>query len=70
MILKYLTKGDHEQWNYIDGITHAATYFDEEHKCMMVALVKSDYLEESHLAIHDTAYLLNDKGQTIERIKM
>ena len=78
MILKYKTicnKGLEKgrvQWNYIDGIEEASTFVDvtdKEKPCPMVHIRKKD-MTEMGIALHHEAYLLNDLGVTIERIRM
>ena len=78
MILKYRTicdKGmetERGQWNYIDGIKEASTFVDvtdKENPCPMVRIVKDD-TSDMCIALHNEAYLLNDYGTTIEKIRM
>ena len=78
MILKYLTiknKGMETetcQWNYIDGITQASTFVDftdKEKPCTMVNILMKDMTSVAY-ALHNEAYLLNDYGTTIEKIRM
>jgi hypothetical protein len=74
MILKYRTVRDDEicQWNYIDGIREASTFVDvtdKKNPCPMVRIVKDD-LCDMCIALHNEAYLLNDYGTTIEKIRM
>ena len=78
MILKYKTicnkgmENERVQWNYIDGIEEASTFVDtavEENPCPMVHIIKKDKTEMG-IALHYEAYLLNDYGVTIEKIRM
>lgn len=74
MILKFKTtvdkgtENERDQWNYIDGFSSAHTFYNKEEKCVCIAI--DDYAVEGQLvlALYDEAYLLNDKGATIERI--
>lgn len=70
MILKTLTHdhGSSDVWNYYDNITGASVYYDEGCNEMVVSMSSDNYEGCIVLAITDVAYLLNDKGQTIERI--
>lgn len=75
MILKFRTECIHpatetegeyrqEQWHYIDGITEASTYYDTEHRAVCVRINRDDVI-----ALYDEAYLLNDAGKTIEKVR-
>jgi hypothetical protein len=70
MILKTLTHdhGSSDVWNYYDNISSASVYYDEGADEMVVSMSSDDYEGSIVLAITEVAYLLNDKGQTIDRI--
>lgn len=69
MILKYLTNFDGvDRWNFVDGIKNASVYWDTANKCACVDITEhsgNNYV----LAIHAEAYLLNDFGKTIEKVR-
>lgn len=75
MILKYLTikdKGTEKetaQWNYIDGVTEASTYVDKTNNVPCVLITRKGE-DEMAIALHAVAYLLNDHGATIDKIRM
>ena len=75
MILKFKTVCVHpsteteseyktDQWHYIDGITQASIYYDPEIRAVCVRIS-----EDNILALYDEAYLLNDAGKTIEKVR-
>ena len=74
MILKYFTtcnkgmENERGQWNYIDGITSASTFYDKEHEAMCVHIYNGNECE-AIMPVYETAYLLNDMGKTIDCIK-
>ena len=71
MILKTLTHdhGCSDTWNYYDNIESASVYFDEGCGETVVALKFKDTPGFITLAITDVAYLCNDEGKTIERLR-
>ncbi len=71
MILKTLThdRGNSDCWNWYDNIQSASAYYDENSKKAVVAIRFKDMEGEIVLAINDTAYLCNDKGETIEKLR-
>lgn len=80
MVLKYLTNCEfssevpgenvrRDQWNFVGGITHASIYWDETNKTAVAAL-EFESLPPVKLALHHEAYLLNENGKTIERIRV
>ena len=71
MILKYLTKFNDktDRWNYVDGIKEAGVFFDDEHGCTMIHITSQNG-DEYGLALHKTAYLLNEAGKTIDRLTL
>lgn len=71
MILKTLThdRGNSDCWNWYDGIQSASAYYDENSKMAVVAVQFRDVDGEIVIGITDTAYLCNDKGETIERLR-
>ncbi len=70
MILKTLTHdhGNSDVWNYYDNITALSVYYDADIGEVVVSMSSDAYDGSIVLAIPEGAYLLNDKGQTIERI--
>ena len=71
MILKTLThdRGNGDCWNYYDNIESASVFYDEKSKMACVAVMLKDVGSEIVLALNDVAYLCNDRGQTIERLR-
>ena len=72
MILKYRTTRleDHvhyDVWNFIDNVKACSLYFDPDAKCTCIEI--GEGLNHMVLALHDEAYLINDNGKTIEKIK-
>ena len=79
MVLKYRTEcrypaegkeGEYaqERWHFIDGIIGASVYYDQTNKATIAALEfeTRPYME---IAIYDEAYLLNENGKTIEKVR-
>jgi hypothetical protein len=71
MILKTLTHdhGSSDVWNYYDNIDSASVYYDENIGEVVVSMASDAYEGFITLAVPEGAYLLNDNGQTIERIR-
>lgn len=71
MILKTLThdRGNSDCWNYYDNIESASSFYDEGAKMACVAINFKGSDAEVILALSDVAYLCNDEGQTIERLR-
>lgn len=80
MVLKYLTKCEHnhteqseavfyDQWNYLDGIKEASIYYDKAHQSTVASLTFEDKTSAT-IALHYEAYLLNENGKTIEKIRL
>jgi hypothetical protein len=80
MVLKYLTKCEvgskvptdnvfRDQWNFVGGITNASIYWDETNNATVAAL---EFESQPHMkiALYHEAYLLNENGKTIERIRV
>lgn len=72
MILKYKTTRyedhvHHDVWNFIDNVKACSLYFDPDAKCTCIEI--GEGLNHMVLALHDEAYLINDNGKTIEKIK-
>lgn len=57
-------------WTYIDHVESATVYYDSENEvaCISIHLKDSKSEEDPVLALHDAAYLCNDRGQTIEKL--
>ena len=79
MVFKYLTKCEvchgeqaeavfRDQWNFVGGITNASIYYDEGCKSVVAALEFESRLP-IRIAVPYEAYLLNDNGKTIERVR-
>lgn len=79
MVLKYLTNCEvcqgqqaekvfRDQWNFIDGIIGANIYYDEMCESTVVAM-EFENRPPMKIAIHCEAYLLNDNGKTIEKVR-
>ena len=80
MVLKYLTRCEvcqgeqaekvfRDQWNFIDGIIDASIYYDEMCKSVVVAL-EFESRPPMKIAVSYEAYLLNDNGKTIEKVRV
>lgn len=71
MILKTLThdRGSSDCWNYHDNIESASIYFDEGTQMSCVAVHFKGADSDVVLALSDVAYLCNDRGQTIEKLR-
>ena len=80
MVLKYLTRCDMgcneiaekvfcDKWNFVGGIISASIYWDEVHKATMAAL-EFETRPSVVIALHNEAYLLNENGKTIEKIRL
>ena len=71
MILKTLThdRGSSDCWNYYDNIESASVFFDEGSQLSCIAVHFKGTDSEVVLGLTDTAYLCNDKGQTIEKLR-
>lgn len=71
MILKTLThdRGNSDVWNWYDGVVSASAYYDEKTGSAVVAVRFKGAEADVIIAITDEAYLCNDEGQTIERLR-
>lgn len=71
MILKTLThdRGNSDCWNYYDNIKSASVFFDEGSQMSCVAVRFKGTDADVVLGLTDVAYLCNDKGQTIEKLR-
>lgn len=80
MVLKYRTvckypadgeEGEYgfEQWNFIDGIIGASVYYDKANEATVAAL-EFDSRPPMKIALYDEAYLLNENGKTIEKVRV
>lgn len=80
MVLKYLTKCEvchgeqaekvfRDQWNFIDGIIGASLYYDDMCESVVAAL-EFENRPPMKIAISREAYLLNDNGKTIEKVRV
>ena len=80
MVLKYLTNCEvchgeqaekvfRDQWNFIDGIIGASIYWDETNKATVAAL-EFESRPPIKVALYYDAYLLNENGKTIEKVRM
>ena len=64
------TEGEYgqEQWHYIDGIAEVSTYYDKERDAVCARITDSNKTG-TVIALHDEAYLLNNEGKTIEKVR-
>lgn len=71
MILKMLThdRGNSDCWNYYDNIERASVFFDEASQSSCVAVRFEGADSDIVFALKDDAYLCNDRGQTVERLR-
>lgn len=79
MVLKYLTrcevevlpgeKVSRDQWNFIDGVIGASVYYDAVCESVVAAL---EFENRPHMtiALYGEAYLLNENGKTIEKVRV
>lgn len=79
MVLKYLSKCEvchreqsnevfHDQWNFIGGIIGASVCWDETNKAT-VAVLEFESRPPVKIALYYEAYLLNENGKTIEKVR-
>ena len=57
----------YEEWTYVDNITEASCYFDEDIK-MTVVCCSFRGGDKVTVDIPNVAYLMSDSGKTIEKI--
>ena len=71
MILKTLTHdhGSSDVWNYYDNIDSASVYFDEGCGENVISVCFKGVPASIVMTINDAAYLCNDEGKTIERLR-
>ena len=80
MVLKYLTrrevhKGEQaekafrDEWVFIDGVIGASLYYDDMCESVVAAL-EFENRPPIKIAISYEAYLLNDNGKTIEKVRV
>lgn len=71
MILKTLTHdhGESDVWNYYDNIESASAYYDENIEEAVVSVRFNDTDAYVVIAITEVAYLCNDEGKTIEKLR-
>lgn len=71
MILKTLThdRGSSDCWNYYDNIESASVFFNEGAKLSCIAVRFKGADSDVMIGLSDIAYLCNDRGQTIEKLR-
>lgn len=71
MILKTLTHdhGSSDCWNYYDGIDSASVFFHEGSGMSCLEVHFKETGETITIALTDVAYLCNDNGNTIEKLR-
>lgn len=74
MILKFKTTREdgnvfYDMWNYIDGITECSVFFNNDPSVNCTCIEFGDSSNHTILSLHDEAYLINDNGKTIEKIR-
>lgn len=71
MILKTLThdRGSSDCWNFYDKIESASAFYNEESSMSCIAVKFENSDEEVCIGLNDVAYLCNDMGQTIEKLR-
>lgn len=57
-----------EKWHFIDGIIGGIVYYDQSAEATVVDL-EFDSRPPMRLALYDEAYLLNENGKTIEKVR-
>lgn len=71
MILKTLThdRGESDVWNYYDNVESASAYYDENIEKAVVSVRFKDTDADIVIVIPEVAYLCNDEGKTIEKLR-
>lgn len=71
MILKTLThdRGSSDCWNFYDNVESASVFFDEASQMSCVAVRFKGTDTDVVIGLTDVAYLCNDTGQTIEKLR-
>ena len=71
MILKTLTHdhGESDVWNYYDNIESASAYYDENIEEAVVSVRFKNDDADIIITITEVAYLCNDEGKTIEKLR-
>lgn len=62
-------RGSSDCWNYYDNIESASVYFDEDAQMSCVAVRFKGADSDVVLGLSEVAYLCNDRGQTIEKLR-
>lgn len=71
MILKTLThdRGESDVWNYYDNVESASVYYDENIEETVISVRFKNTDADVVIAITEVAYLCNDDGKTIEKLR-
>lgn len=71
MILKTLTHdhGESDVWNYYDNVESASVYYDENIEEAVVSVRFKNTDADIVIVITEVAYLCNDEGETIEKLR-
>ena len=71
MILKTLTRdhGESDVWNYYDNVESASAYYDENIEEAVVSVRFKDTDADIVIVITEVAYLCNNEGKTIEKLR-
>ena len=71
MILKTLTHdhGESDVWNYYDNVESASVYYDEKIEEAVVSVRFKNTDADIVIVITEVAYLCNDEGKTIEKLR-
>lgn len=71
MILKTLThdRSSGDCWNFYDKIKSASVFYNEESDMSCIAIKFENSDAEICIGLTDVAYLCNDVGQTIEKLR-
>lgn len=71
MILKTLThdRGSGDCWNFYDNIESVSVFYDEKTAMSCVSVKFKNADSDICIGLTDVAYLCNDAGQTIEKLR-
>lgn len=70
MILKIIEKDEngYEMFNLYDNVVCASVYFNKQEKTKFIRVYFKDSTEGSDFPVNVAAYLMNDVGETVERV--
>lgn len=70
MILKIIEKDEngYEMFNLYDNVVCASVYFNKQAKTNFIRAYFKDSTEGSDFPVNIAAYIMNDVGETVERV--